>query len=738
MGEEQRLFLWAIPALPLLGALFNLAFGAWLQRRNQTRIIATVAVASVSFAFGLALLHTLRLPGLPENERVLHQILWPLIRVGGITADVAFAFDPLTAVLCLVITGIGALIHIYSTAYMQGDRGYWRFFFALNLFVFSMLVLVLADNLVLLFVGWEGVGVCSYLLIGHYYDEREKAAAALKAFIVNRVGDGAFIVGLLLLFWSLGGSWIVGPTNKLANEARWAAADSDYRPNHATGSLYLPNVDVDERRRPTFRFELLKAQIAELDIGAQENLLSRSWHGIPLLAVIGVLLFLGCTAKSAQIPLYVWLPDAMAGPTPVSALIHAATMVTAGVYLVTRLSFLFALSPLVMTIIAVTGGATALIAAAMAMVQHDLKRVLAYSTVSQLGLMFMGAGSGAFGASIFHLVTHAFFKACLFLAAGSVILAMHHEQDLRKIAGRARGMRTTRLTYLYACLAISGIPVASGFFSKDELLFGAFTAGANVLPGVGPWLWAGGVLAALGTSLYIWRSYFLAFGGPADENLHESPRRMTWVLVVLAVGSGAAIVLGFWPPLGQVLNSEALRHPWLERWLEPALTPVTRWTETRLRHVSTSAEWGTIFASLAASLAGWAAAWTFYRPGSRVRVPNLGLAHRSAARLFYLDELYGYLIVTPTKLLARSFYAFDRYVIDGAVTAIAATARVLSRAEDTFDRVLVDGLVNGLASTIGALGKGLRRTESGKLQNYVYAAVAGALLVIGLNLLLGR
>src|SRR6185295_3323097 len=412
--------------------------------------------------------------------------LFSWIDVGSLRVDAAFAVDPLSAVMILVVTGIGGLIYIYSTGYMHDDPAYWRFFAYLNLFTAAMLTLVLGDSLLLMFVGWEGVGLCSWALIGFWWREWPNTTAGNKAFIVNRVGDFGFVLGIFLLFWTL-----------------------------------------DSAGHGTVVFRDLQHHAASLE--------GRTIWGLPVVVLATLFLFVGATGKSAQIPLYVWLPDAMAGPTPVSALIHAATMVTAGVYMIGRLSFLFAMAPETLAVVAGIGAATALFAATIGLVQNDIKRVLAYSTVSQLGYMFVAMGVGAWAAGIFHLVTHAFFKACLFLGSGSVIHGMSGEQDMRKMGGLKDKMPVTALTMFVGCLAIAGVPFLSGFFSKDEILWSAFKIGEY-----GTAVWLVGFLVAGMTAFYMFRLYYMTFAGTfrgTEEqaaHVHESPRSMTVPLMVLA------------------------------------------------------------------------------------------------------------------------------------------------------------------------------------------------------------
>src|SRR5215471_4336238 len=441
-------YLWLIPFFPLLGSALNAFIGSWIQRRYGKRYVSYIAVGAMVLSLLVALVALGQMLMLPASDRYLVNFLWNMITAGDVQANLSFALDPVSMMMTLIITFVGALIHVYSIGYMADDAAYWRFFCYLNLFVFSMLLLVMGDNIVLMFFGWEGVGLCSYLLIGFWYEDIEKARAGVKAFVTNRIGDFGFVLGLFLLFWALGGSWVQKSGVAPLREERWSRSDPNYRPKVLSGTFYerdpelspalpAPTWDVYEtnpqaaaskdgiRVGPTLTFRELRDQLAREGTGVKERLLGMSFFGIPLLALVGVLLFIGATAKSAQIPLYVWLPDAMAGPTPVSALIHAATMVTAGVYMVARLNFLFALSPVAMTLVAFVGVLTALFAATMGFFQYDIKKVLAYSTVSQLGFMFIGVGVGAYWAGAFHLLTHACFKACLFLGSGSVIHGMH-------------------------------------------------------------------------------------------------------------------------------------------------------------------------------------------------------------------------------------------------------------------------------------------------------------------------
>src|SRR5437867_5166832 len=500
--------IWLIPLFPAAGALLNGILGKKLPKR----LIDILACGLVGTAFIFAVGAVLQLVKLPGHERLFRTDLFTWIPAGmgelssGTISQFliqwGFQFDPLSAVMVLVVTGIGFLIHVYSTGYMAHEGGYYRFFAYLNLFMFSMLTLVLANNFVLMFVGWEGVGLCSYLLIGFFFHKKSAADAGKKAFVVNRVGDFGFTLGIFLIFTTF-------------------------------GSLDFSQV-----------FEAVKA-------GAAAGTISVGDGGI---TAVCILLFIGATGKSAQLPLYVWLPDAMEGPTPVSALIHAATMVTAGVYMVARCNALFVLAPKAMMLVAVVGALTAIFAASIGLVQNDIKRVLAYSTVSQLGYMFLGCGVGAFAAGIFHLMTHAFFKALLFLASGSVIHALSGEQDMRKMGGLKDRIRRTWWTMLIGTIAITGFPPLAGFFSKDEILWQTYSRG-HVL------LWLVGAVAAGMTSFYMFRMMFLTFSGESRvapevaPHVHESPPSMTVPLMVLAAGSVVAGWVGIPHLMGQYLGN---------------------------------------------------------------------------------------------------------------------------------------------------------------------------------------
>ncbi|MCX8072993.1 MAG: NADH-quinone oxidoreductase subunit L [Candidatus Binatia bacterium] len=637
---ESVTFLWWVPALPALGVLFHLFFG----RRLGDKAVSVVGPTVVGLAFLAACVAFGRIWSGPAGL-VLEQVLWTWLPVGALQVPFALRVDALTAVMILVVTGVGFLIHVYSVGYMHGDPGYARYFAYLNLFTVAMLLLVMADNLLLLFVGWEGVGLCSYLLIGFWYDNDANASAGKKAFIVNRVGDAAFLIGIFLLFWHLGPG------------------------SHA----------------------LSFAQLAE-----------RAAHLSPaVVTAVTLLLFVGATGKSAQLPLYVWLPDAMAGPTPVSALIHAATMVTAGVYMIARLHMLYELAPISMEVVAVIGALTAVFAATIGLVQTDIKKVLAYSTISQLGYMFLAVGVGAFSAGIFHLVTHAFFKALLFLGSGSVIHGMGGEQDIRNMGGLRRYMPVTYATFLVGTLAIAGLPGLSGFFSKDMILARAFAAA--------PALWVLALMGAGLTAFYMFRLFFLVFWGEcrADartrEHLHESPPTMTIPLIVLAVLSVASGYIG----LPEFLA-------WGDRF-SAFLSPVLGSAAHTSHHSSVGEELALMGASIGAAVVGIVLSHQFY-----VRAPHLperlAANFRSVYRLlwnkYYVDEIYEALFVRPVVQLAHILWR-------------------------QFDVAVVDGAVNGAGEAAEATGRWLRRWQTGNVQHYALSLLIGTLLLLGYFLGMG-
>ena len=637
------MLLW-IPLLPFAGFLIN-NFGA---RVLPKKVVGAVASLAVFAAFGVSLMAVRALVSLPGEEREITQTIYTWIGSADFQIPLGLRFDPLSALMILIITGIGFLIHLYSTAYMIEEESYEyaRYFAYLNLFVAFMLLLVLGDNFIVMFVGWEGVGLCSYLLIGFWYKKRFAADAGKKAFIVNRIGDVAFILGVLLAFTHFG----------------------------------------------SLNFKELNGVIAALPAEATFGVIS----------AIALLLFIGATGKSAQIPLYVWLPDAMEGPTPVSALIHAATMVTAGVYLIGRNAVLFAHAPDVLMIVAVIGTATALWAGAIGMVQNDIKRVLAYSTVSQLGYMFMAMGVGAYAAGIFHLFTHAFFKALLFLGSGAVIHALAGEQDLRHMGGLKKELPVTYWTFLIGALAIAGVPGLAGFFSKDEILYRTFAAGHPVL-------WTVGAITSLMTAFYMFRLVFLAFHGerrPARAealgHLHDAPRPMAIALVVLAVGS---VLAGY-------LNVPAALHgsAWLEHFLEPSVhVPAMAGAPAAAEHADHGVEITLMIVSSLIALAGIGIAAFLYL--KRPAMPDAFAARFSGGYQFlvnkgYVDEVYDAILVQPVKALSE---------------------HVLWKA----DARVIDGAVNGTGQIVAETGALVRQMQTGSVRTYAVSVLFGAVVIVG-------
>jgi NADH-quinone oxidoreductase subunit L len=739
-------FLWLIPLFPLAGALVNALAGARLQARFGKRAVHFIAIGAMLLSSATAEVALYKLLLQPEERRFFRDVLWTMWQSGSARADLAFAVDPLGIVMTLIVTNVATLIHVYATGYMAEEPAYWRFFAWFNLFVFSMLLLVMGSNFAVMFFGWEGVGLCSWGLIGFWYEDPEKAKAGLKAFVVNRIGDFGFLIGLFLLFWTLSGVWLNGEYSPEQGLSGVVVGTRAEQPR----ALTPHGVQVG----PTLELAELRNQIEDQRSGVAQKLSAMELWGVPIVALICILFFAGAAGKRAQIPLYVWLPDAMAGPTPVSALIHAATMVTAGVYLVARLDFLFALSPIAMSVVAGVGALTALFAASIGLFQHDIKKVLAYSTVSQLGFMFIGVGVGAYWAGIYHLLTHAFFKACLFLAAGSVILACHHEQDMRKMGGLQKPMPLTRWTYLVACVTIAGFPWASGFYSKDEILWKAWTAEGLSAPWLGHAIYLVAALAALGTSFYMFRSYYMTFTGeyrgghsvahsvaPADGAAaadahaaadphdgagahvpHESPRSMTWVLVALAFGSVAAIAFG-WPAAWS-----GGHEPLLESFLAPSLPAGARvpFAEPGRATELLFQLFGFLIAA-----AGWFFARLLYADG-RSPIPARLMERFKGAwtvvyNKYYVDELYAATVLRATHLLARASYWLDQNLVDALVEGAGLLGRVLAYADDALDRLVVDGAVDGVAALTRGAGARLRRVQTGQIQTYLYGVLAGAL-----------
>jgi NADH-quinone oxidoreductase subunit L len=691
----MRDLLWLIPLLPLIGAIVNGLVGnrrEWGQR--TTSIVALTGSGLALLAALAAIVDWASVLG-THSVHVNRVFTWIPAGAGhtadgllaNLTIDFALRIDALSALMLFFVTFVGFVIHVYSVGYMHSEtpRAYSRYFAYLNLFMFAMLTLVLGANLAVLFIGWEGVGLCSYLLIGFYFEKDWCASAGKKAFIVNRIGDFGFLLAIFLAFKTFG----------------------------------------------------------TIDFATMQQLISDHPGKFAAAATpIALLLFVGAVGKSAQLPLYVWLPDAMAGPTPVSALIHAATMVTAGVYMVARSNFIFALSPTAMLVVAAVGGLTAVFAATIGMAQNDIKKVLAYSTVSQLGYMFLGAGAGAFGAGIFHVFTHSFFKACLFLGAGSVIHAMGGEQDMRKMGGLAKHMPTTYWTFLAATLALSGIPPFAGFFSKDEILGKTFAAGYANFNGFGAAylvLWVLGVAGAFMTAFYMFRAIYMTFHGEfrgtseQAHHLHESPASMTWPLRILGVGS---IVVGF---LGV---SSALTFGAHLNWFEGFLHPIAPAVE--MEHAPTlGGEWLLIILSVALAVTGILLARSFYH-GPRAFERPKRLAERfpalygAVANKYYVDEIYDATVVAGTLGLARGSYEFDARVVDGAVNGARHVTVGTSFLSGLFDLNVVDGLVNLVAHAYGWASRVLRRVQWGVVQGYALVMAVGFVLMVAAALWLAR
>lgn len=609
--------IYLIPLLPLLGAILNGVRSFSSNHREEGRcekLTALIAIAGPVIAFILSIYTFIQLQTLPhhqfETKAAFSWMMTSLFQV-----DFALLVDPLSSVMLLVVTGIGSLIHIYATGYMHKDRSYVRFFAYLNLFLFFMLILILGNNLLALFVGWEGVGLCSYLLIGFWFDDEAKAQCGKKAFIVNRVGDFAFLIGLFFVAYVF------------------------HNDSGIAGGAY-------------FNFDFIRENAQLL---------------APLAFVIGMCFFIGATGKSAQIPLYVWLPDAMAGPTPVSALIHAATMVTAGIYMVARLFFVYELAPLALHIITIVGLATALMAALIAITQTDIKKVLAYSTVSQLGYMFVALGLGVPQVAIFHVITHAFFKACLFLGAGSVIHALHHEQDIRNMGGLLKQLPYTGFAFLISTLAISGFPPLSGFFSKDEILLYAFLNAGPIVYGIA--LFTAGL-----TAFYMMRLFVFVFcgEGPRKGSVHHLPYVMKFPVVILAILAAIGGMMGVPAALG---GENHLFH-----WLEYLSAPVSHGDHHTTEYVlmGVSVVWAGLCSGLAYILYSKNLEWT-----QSIKNRFMGLYH-IAKQKFYVDEIYATLFIRPIKLISETFfYKFaDRKIIDGLLVhgggnVALFTARVL-------------------------------------------------------------
>jgi len=712
---------------PLAGAAINWFLG---RRLRDEKLIAGIACLAVGISTIVAFYLAFKSGGALRSTEPVLDHLWTWLQVGRFRADFGLAMDRLSGTYALFVTFVGFLIHLFAAGYMHKDPGFYRFFSYLNLFMFAMLTLVLADNFLLMFVGWEGVGLCSYLLIGYYTDRKEAGDAAKKAFITNRVGDWGFVLGLMLVFFLTGS---VSFFNK---------------PEHGVTSA--------------------------LQIISTMSVDPFTWHAIFAggLTSVAVLLFIGAAGKSAQIPLYVWLPDAMAGPTPVSALIHAATMVTAGVYMIVRCSAIYTHAPTAMFIVAIIGAATAIFAATIGIAQNDIKKVLAYSTVSQLGYMFLACGVGAFGAAIFHVITHAFFKALLFLGSGSVIHGMHHEQDMRRMGGLKKYMPITFATMLTGWLAISGIPIFAGFFSKDEILWKVWSASLFSLPNP-VWnkvLWFIGALTALLTAIYMTRMMVMTFWGTerfrehhADDahaaedshhhgvhDPHESPWIMTAPLVVLAVLSTVGGFIGVPYALGSLFSEHPVNY--IEQTLEPAIshvpvgashgsetsqadsiewlspkpqstdgappvhslegaeaapgaaehtTPAATVAEHAHSPEEISQERLLALVSVLIAACGLGAGWVLFRKRPMLQMPSI-LEHK-----YYVDEIYDFAIINPIHVISRE-----------ALWKL-------------FDQGVIDGFLHSIGDAVTESGRLLRHLQAGFVRGYAAIILVGALAIIG-------
>lgn len=657
-------YIWLIPTFPLIGFIVNGLFG----RGASKNFISWIACLALFCSFCVSAAIFYQFLHLPPTSRVFEINLFDWIVSGDLSTSIGFRIDALSIIMCLVVSGVGFLIHVYSAGYMHDDPGFRRYFTYLNLFVFMMLILVTANNILLMFVGWEGVGLCSYLLIGFWYKKDSASDAGKKAFIVNRIGDFGFLLGVFLL------------VSTLAANGIWTLNFGELQ-KHAG---------------------LLNTSVATL---------------------ITLLFFVGATGKSAQLPLYVWLPDAMEGPTPVSSLIHAATMVTAGVYMIARLNFLYSMAPITMFVVALVGVLTAIFAASIGFAQYDIKRVLAYSTVSQLGFMFVGVGVGAYAAGIFHLMTHAFFKGLLFLGAGSVMHAMSGELDMRKMGGLAKKIPITYGTFLVACIAIAGIPPFSGFFSKDEILWKAFSAGGPNLI-----VWVIGSITAGMTAFYMFRLLFVTFHGECraseevKHHIHESPKVMTVPLMVLALLS----IVGGWVGIPHLLGGG--NH--IERWMEPVFGHGTHGAATSahggggfdfslitnafasegVAHGSEgSIEMALMILAVIIGLLGIFIAYLLY-----IRFPGLpGL---------FVRKFHGLFVLVNNK------YWVDEIYYGIFVRGLFGIGQICKR---FVDEILIDGTVNGIAYVLQGTGSMIRLLQSGRVQGYAFGMVVGAVVVLG-------
>lgn len=673
-----------VPLFPALGSLINGVLGLLIPSyRKKEKMIHTVACGAVILSCAVALWVIANFIFLnPPHNHIFELTLFDWIVASDFKTEVGFQIDPLSCVMLFLVTFVGMLIHIYSTGYMHGEEGYYRFFTYLNLFMFSMLILILGNNFLLMFVGWEGVGLCSYLLIGYYFTKKSAADAGKKAFIVNRIGDFGFVLAVMAIFYVFG--------------------TVDY-------------TDV----------------FSSIEQHKDLLLKTTSIFGFTFVTVITLSLFVGAIGKSAQIPLYVWLPDAMEGPTPVSALIHAATMVTAGVYMVARCNHLFELAPFSLAVVAVVGAVTAIFSASIGLVQNDIKKVLAYSTVSQLGYMFLGCGVGAYGAGIFHLLTHGFFKACLFLGSGSIIHALSGEQDIRNMGDLKSHMPRTYWTFLFATLAIAGIPPFAGFFSKDEILFKAFTA--EQLGNLRFILWGIGATSAFMTSFYMFRLVNMVFRGTsrvsreAMHHLHESPSNIT---IPLAILGGFSLVGGF---IGIPLIPGAnLFHNFLSPIFGEHHSPHSG------GHEKFGLEVTLMVVSVLVAIGGMLLAKKLYIISPHI-AENFKNKYSSVYKLllnkYYVDEIYEKIIINPCKNFSRRLWKWDEKGVDGVVNGVAGFTLGSSFLSFLWDEYVVDGAVNGIGYIVKASSRAGKKLQSGFVTTYAFIMLSGIFIFVSLYLI---
>ncbi|RJP64880.1 MAG: NADH-quinone oxidoreductase subunit L [Candidatus Abyssobacteria bacterium SURF_17] len=696
-------YIWLIPLFPLIGFVTIGLVGLKFFKGKTELVPSIIGCSSVFLSLVMSVLCVLALQRIePDHEgvRVFTREVFSWIEMGAFRVPFKFQLDALSSVMILVVSGVGFLIHVYSHGYMHKDAGQYRFFSYMNLFTCAMLILVLGGNFLLMFIGWEGVGLCSYLLIGFWFEKDSASNAGKKAFVTNRIGDFGFALGMMLIFTTFG--------------------TLDYQTVFAEAPHTLE-------------------------------------AGGAIVTLITLFLFIGATGKSAQIPLYVWLPDAMEGPTPTSALIHAATMVTSGVYMVSRCNVLYSMAPISLIVVGAVGAATAFFSATIGMAQYDIKKVLAYSTVSQLGYMFLGCGVASYTAGIFHLMTHAFFKALLFLGAGSVIHGMSGDQDMRNMGSLRHHMKHTWWTFMVAYVAIAGIPPFAGFFSKDEILWKAFTYNSPVLgPMWGKFLWAVGATAALMTAFYMTRLICLTFYGEsrvsheAEHHLHESPGSMIYPLMALAVLS----LIGGWVGIPAALGGANHIHHFLAPVLDKAAHGASGAHAAATAGLAYAAEMAShgggeehsrglellmMAVSVGIAGVGMGVGYYFY-----IKNPNIPLLiqyelprlHKTLLNKWYVDEIYNFAVVNGTKQFANLLCWFDAHIIDGIVNGTAFAARALSSGSILFDGGIVDGLVNLVAKIVEVCSGVLRRMQTGYVQNYALVMAIGVFVLLSIYVIL--